>query len=60
MCRMEKKKVVLAEEKAKELRKVTTKDIKDLANKIFINKNLNLALIGPFKEEKNFLKDLKF
>lgn len=55
-----KKKVVLAEEKAQELRKVTAKDVKDLANKIFVNKNLNLALIGPFKEEKNFLKNLKF
>lgn len=55
-----KKKIVLAEEKAKELRKVTARDIKDMANKVFINKNLNLALIGPFKEEKNFLKNLKF
>ena len=55
-----KKKIVLAEEKAKELRKVTARDIKDMANRIFTNKNLNLALIGPFKEEKNFLKSLKF
>ena len=55
-----KKKIMLAEEKAKELRKVTAKDIKDMANKIFTDKNLNLALIGPFKEEKNFLKNLKF
>ncbi|MBP9715423.1 MAG: insulinase family protein [Candidatus Pacebacteria bacterium] len=55
-----KKKIVLAEEKAKELRKVGARDIKDMANKIFTDKNLNLALIGPFKEEKNFLKNLKF
>lgn len=55
-----KKKIVLAEEKAKELRKVGARDIKDMANKIFTDKNLNLALIGPFKEEKNFLKSLKF
>ncbi|MBP9715323.1 MAG: insulinase family protein [Candidatus Pacebacteria bacterium] len=55
-----KKKIVLAEEKAKELRKVTARDIKDMANKIFTDKNLNLALIGPFKEKKNFLKNLKF
>lgn len=55
-----KKKIVFAEDKAKELRKVTVKDIKDMANKIFTDKNLNLALIGPFKEEKNFLKNLKF
>jgi len=55
-----KKKIVMAEEKAKELRKVTAKDIQRLANQIFKDKNLNLALIGPFKEEKNFLKILKF
>jgi predicted Zn-dependent peptidase len=55
-----KKKIVLAEDRAKELRKVTARDIKDLANSIFVDKNLNLALIGPFKEEKNFLKILKF
>ncbi|MDQ5954296.1 MAG: hypothetical protein QG583_224, partial [Patescibacteria group bacterium] len=55
-----KKKIVQASEKAKELRKVTAHDIKDMANKIFTDKNLNLALIGPFKEEKNFLKNLKF
>ncbi|MEK7572305.1 MAG: pitrilysin family protein [Patescibacteria group bacterium] len=49
-----------AEEKADEIRKVTAEQIKMLANNIFKNKKLNLALIGPFKEKTQFLKILKF
>lgn len=49
-----------AEEKAKEIRKVTASQIKTVARDIFKNKNLNLALIGPFKSGAQFLKTLKF
>jgi len=49
-----------AEEKANEVRKVTAKEIKALANDIFQDKKLNLALIGPFKDKNKFLKILKF
>jgi len=49
-----------AEEKAKEIRKVTAKQIQDLAKEIFQNSKLNLALIGPFKDKNKFLKILKF
>jgi predicted Zn-dependent peptidase len=49
-----------AEEKAKEVRKVTAKQIQDLAKDIFKNNKLNLALIGPFKDKNKFLKILKF
>ena len=49
-----------AEEKAKEIRAVTARGIKALANDIFKNNKLNLALIGPFKEKTKFLKKLKF
>ena len=49
-----------AEEKANEIRKVTAKEIKALANDIFDDKKLNLALIGPFKDKAHFLKTLKF
>jgi len=49
-----------AEEKAQEIRKVTSKQIQDLANDIFKNEKLNLALIGPFKDKTKFLKNLKF
>jgi predicted Zn-dependent peptidase len=55
-----KKKIFNAEEKAKEIRRVTASDIKDLANEIFQNEKLNLALIGPFKDKNKFLKILKF
>ncbi len=48
------------EEKTKDIRKVTAKDVQDLARAIFIAKNLNLALIGPFKEKADFVKLLKF
>lgn len=49
-----------AEEKADEIRKVTSRQIQDLASDIFKNKGLNLALIGPFKDKAKFLKILRF
>ncbi|MES3032163.1 MAG: pitrilysin family protein [Patescibacteria group bacterium] len=49
-----------AEEKAKDIRKVTAAQIQALAKDIFVNKKLNLALIGPFKEKAKFFKILKF
>jgi len=55
-----KKELKLAEEKAKEVRKVTASQIQKLAKEIFQDKKLNLALIGPFKEKAKFLKILKF
>ena len=42
-----------------EIMKVTKKDIDRVARKIFQTKNISLALIGPFKSEKDFLKILK-
>ncbi|OIO30054.1 hypothetical protein COX93_01970 [Candidatus Nomurabacteria bacterium CG_4_10_14_0_2_um_filter_30_12] len=55
-----KREIKNAEEKANEIRNVTTKQIKELANIIFVDNKLNLALIGPFKNESKFLKILKF
>lgn len=49
-----------AEEKAKEIRAVTVAQVKALANDIFKDDKLNLALIGPFEEKAKFLKLLKF
>lgn len=37
---------------------VTKEDIKKFANEFFVPKNLNLAMIGPFKEEEKFSKIL--
>ena len=55
-----KKKIFNAEEKSRDIRKVSSQDIRNLANEIFQNDKLNLALIGPFKEKNKFLKILKF
>jgi predicted Zn-dependent peptidase len=55
-----KREIKSAEEKANEIRKVTAVQIKSLANDIFKDSKLNLALIGPFKEKAKFLKLLKF
>lgn len=46
--------------KIAKVRKVGPKDIKKVANEVFQNKGLNLALIGPFKEKKQFLQLLAF
>ena len=55
-----KKEIKNAEEKASELRKVTSEQIQSLAKEIFKNERLNLALIGPFKEKAKFTQILKF
>ena len=55
-----KKEIKKAEDKAKEIRKVTAKEIQTLAKNIFQDKKLNLALIGPFQDKDNFTKILKF
>ncbi len=47
------------EEKTKELRKVNAKEVQEMARTIFTEKNLNLALIGPFKQKADFTKLLK-
>ncbi len=47
------------EEKTARLRRVTVADLQRVAKNIFHNSKLNLALIGPFKDEKRFMKILK-
>ncbi|MBI3337641.1 MAG: insulinase family protein [Candidatus Staskawiczbacteria bacterium] len=51
------KKILTLEEKFKEIDKVSINDIKKVAEDIFLSKNLNLAVIGPF-EEKEKLQSL--
>ncbi|MDD2935548.1 MAG: pitrilysin family protein [Candidatus Pacebacteria bacterium] len=48
-------------EKAKKIKKVTARDIKKIANKIFTNDNLNLAIVGGVdeKQKQELLKLLK-
>jgi predicted Zn-dependent peptidase len=46
------------EEKAREIEKVTSKDIQKIAREIFTKKHLNLTLIGPHSEKAGFIKIL--
>ena len=55
-----KKEIKSAEEKAQEIRKVNAQQVLNLAQEILKEEKLNLALIGPFKDKKDFLKILKF
>jgi len=48
------------EEKIKEIKKVTSNDIQKMAKTIFRTKNLNFAIVGPFKDDIQFKKILKF
>ncbi len=54
------KKIKTPEEIERLIRKVTAKDIQTIAKAIFTDKNLNLALIGPFEDKKPFLSKLTF
>ncbi|TSC66582.1 MAG: Processing protease [Candidatus Doudnabacteria bacterium Gr01-1014_77] len=42
-----------------EVEAVTLKDIHNIAKEIFQDKNMSLAIIGPFKERASFEKELK-
>jgi predicted Zn-dependent peptidase len=53
-------KVMTPEEMMAEVEKVTAKDIMRVANDIFVNEKLNLAIVGPYKDEEKFKKILKF
>ncbi len=43
------------EQIAEEIEKITSEDVKRLAEQIFITQNLNCALIGPYKDKEEFL-----
>jgi len=53
-------KILTLEEKFARIDRVTDEDIKRVAQDIFVNNKLNLAIIGPFKNKKIFEKVLKF
>lgn len=55
-----KKEIKNLEEKIKEIKKVKAVDIQKMAKTIFKNKNLNLAIIGPFKDGSKFKEILEF
>ena len=51
--------ILTPKEKEKLIRSVTAEDVRKMARKIFVEKNLNLALVGPFKDESKFKSLLK-
>src|SRR3989344_4738151 len=53
------KKIFSPEKECELIDKVTKEDIMKVANRIFRPENLNLAVIGPFKEEKKFKEIMK-
>lgn len=53
------KNVLTPEEIYKEIDKVSIEDVHSEAKKIFSNNKINLAIIGPFKNEEKFLQLLK-
>lgn len=44
----------------RKIRAVTAKQIQEIAKTVFVDKNLNLALIGPYENKADFEKDLRF
>jgi len=55
-----KKKTVTPEGAIQKIASVTAKDVQKVAMEIFVTGHLNLALIGPWKDERAFQKLLKF
>ena len=53
------KKIATPEELIKKMNKVSSKDIQKVAQEIFVTRNLNLAMIGPLKDESKFSKLLR-
>lgn len=47
-------------EKERNIRAVTSAQVQKIAREIFITKNLNLAVVGPYKDSREFEKGLSF
>jgi predicted Zn-dependent peptidase len=54
------KKIQGPDELEKKIRSVTAKEVQAVAKQIFVDTNLNLALIGPFEDSEVFTSKLKF
>jgi predicted Zn-dependent peptidase len=53
-------KVETPEKSIAKIRAVTAEDVMDVAKKIFVDKNLNLAIVGNYKDEERFKRILSF
>lgn len=54
------RKIITPEELSEKIERVTADDVRQVAKEIFVDKNLNMALIGKTLDEKGLLKQLKF
>jgi len=54
------RKIRTVEEIIQEIDKVSKENVREAAKKLFVEDSLNLAIIGPFKKEEQFINDLKF
>jgi len=54
------KKIEMPEDVEKKIRKVTPAQIQALAQELFVDRSLNLALVGPFENEAEFISKLTF
>ncbi len=54
-----KKHILTPEEYFRKIDKITPKQLREVANEIFVPEKLNLAVIGPFKDSQKFTKLLK-
>ena len=52
--------ILLPEEESAEINAVTAEDVRAVAREIFVDKNINLALVSSGKDEARFLPFLKF
>jgi predicted Zn-dependent peptidase len=53
-------KISTPDEEIEKINKVTIKDLKEIAEKIFVDEKLNMAIIGPYKDKERFEKLLTF
>jgi predicted Zn-dependent peptidase len=53
-------KIKTPEEIKKKIESVTAKQVQKLAREIFVDKSLNLAIVGRFEDKKEFENILKF
>ena len=56
---MHDKKILTSDDIVSKIEKVAAKDIQKVAQEILKNENLNLAIVGPFKDSSEFLQLLK-
>ncbi len=57
--RLANKDILTPEKYLKEINSIKASDIRNVAKKIFVNKGLNMAVIGPYKRRDKFSKLLK-